>query len=53
MKECVKCHKEKELKDFPKEERNIDNRSNTCKACRGEKSKERYLQKKKEREMFF
>ena len=41
MKTCNKCHKEKELKDFPAARSTKDNRSGGCKSCANEGTRNR------------
>ena len=53
MKKCITCKKDKELEDFAREYRALDGRKAQCKKCKKEIDKERYLIKKKERELIF
>lgn len=52
-KTCCTCKTPKELDDFPREPHTADGRNHECKSCKREKSKKKYLEIKKERELYF
>lgn len=43
MKTCIKCKKDKELKEFRKRKKSIDNHNNICRECQCDYQKKHYL----------
>ena len=48
LKECNTCHETKELSAFADNQKNKDRKDNTCKLCKAEYRKKRYLAQKQD-----